>query len=149
MLNKLQQARANLDAARRLREAGRTYRQIRRQLGLTPAQIQRIKRELAREKGAVTRLRQRRPTAEPRDFTVNACSLPPGVRQLLIAAGYRTLGDLADRLADPDLPGLEAIAGIGPTKAEMVHHLLDRHGLLPGPSDLQSKVEALFPEWRA
>lgn len=149
MLNKLQQARANLDAARGLREAGRTYRQIRRQLGLTSAQIQRIKRELGREKGALTRLRQRRPGAEPRDFTVNACSLPPGIRKLLIAAGYRTLGELADRLVDPELPGLEAIAGIGPTKAEMVHRLLDRHGLLPGPSDLQSKVEALFPEFRA
>lgn len=148
MLNKLQQARANLAAARRLREAGRSYRQIRRELGLTPAQIGRIKRELGREKGALTRLRQRRPDVEPRDYSVNASSLPPTLRRLLVAAGYRTLGDLADRLSDPDAARLETIAGIGPTKADMIRDLLDRHALLAGSDDLQSKIEALFPEMK-
>jgi hypothetical protein len=148
MLNKLQQARANLEEARRLRDAGRSYRQIRRQLGLTPAQLQRIRRELKREAGARTRLRQRQPGAGPRDFSVNAARLPPALRGLLIGAGHRTLGDLADRLADPDRPGLEAIPGIGPTRADMVRRLLDEHGLRDGAGDLKDAVEALFPDLR-
>lgn len=147
MLNKLQQASANLDRARQLRAAGRSYRQIRRELGLTSAQICRIRRELGREKGAATRLRQARPGTGPRDLTVNASSLPPTLRRLLLAAGYRTLGDLADRLADPTRPGLQTIPGIGPERAERVHRMLDRHGLLAG-GDLQARVEALFPELR-
>lgn len=149
MLNMLQQARANLDHARALREAGRSYRQIGRQLRLTSAQLCHIRKILKREKGAATRLRQQNPNAGPRDMTVNASDLPPSLRRLLTAAGYRTLSDLADRLADPELPGFEAIPGIGPTKADMVHRLLDRHGLRAGPSDLKAEVEALFPELRA
>jgi len=69
------------------------------------------------------------------------------LRQLLIASGYRTLGDLSDRVADPDLPGLEAISGIGPHGARLVTQLLDHFGLLPGPSDLRAAVERLFPEF--
>jgi hypothetical protein len=146
LLSTLQQARANLEQARALREAGRSYRQIGRQLGLTSSQLCRIRKTLKREKGAATRLRQRAPLAGPRDLSVNASDLPPGLRRLLIAAGYTTLGELADRLADPERPGLTAIEGIGPTKAEMVLRLLERHGLFAGPDDLRSKVEALFPE---
>lgn len=148
MLNKLQQARINLNATRRLRAAGHTYWQIKRELRLTSAQLRRIRRELGREKGAITRLRKRLPKAGPRDFSVNAASLPRDLRTRLIGAGYRTLGDLADRIADPDLPRLETIAGIGPSRAELVHDLLDYYGLRAGSDDLQSEIEALFPELR-
>jgi len=148
MLSKAQQARANLDRARELRAAGRSYRQIGRQLGLTSSQLCRIRKTLMREKGALTRLRLARPGSTPRDLTVGACDLPPALRRLLTGAGYRTLGDLADRLLDPELPGLEAIPGVGRGRASMVRDMLDRLGLLPETSDLRARVEALFPELR-
>jgi hypothetical protein len=148
MLNKLQQASANLGQARQMRAAGHSYREIGRHLGLTPAQLCRIRKVLKQEKGAATRQRQLRPDTGPRDLTVNASDLPPALRRLLMTAGYRTLGDLADRLADPELPGVETIQGIGPGRAEMIRRLLDRHGLLLRRGDLKSKVEALFPELR-
>ncbi len=143
-----QQARANLDRARELRAAGRTYRQIRRQLGLTSSQICRIRRTLKREKAGLTRLSLADPKATPHELSVGACDLPPALRRLLAAAGFKTLGDIAERLNDPALPGLEAMPGIGPGRATMVREMLERLELLEGPKDLQARVEAVFPELR-
>lgn len=148
MLNRPEQAIQNLEEARSLRAAGRSYREIRRQLGLTYGQLSHIRRALSREKAAHTRLRASHPGATDRDFPVGRSVLPSGLRQLLVKSGYRTLGDLADRLADPDLPDLEALTGIGPHRARLVKAMLDHHGLLPGPGDLQASVERFFPELR-
>lgn len=142
-----EQAAMNLEQARELRASGSTYREIRRQLGLSAGQLGHIRRALKREKGAKTRLHSRTPNATDRDLPVAGSVLPSGLRRRLISSGYRTLGDLADRLADPDLPGLETIPGIGPHRARLVQGVLDHFGLLPGPSDLQAAVERLFPEF--
>jgi len=146
MLSRSQQAVLNLEEARALRAAGCTYRQIKRQLGLSPAQVGHIRRTLSREKAGATRLLRTTPGATDRDLPIGRSILPPGLRKQLAAAGYRTLGDLADRLADPDLPGLETMPGIGPHKAALVKRLLKHYALLDGSDDLQSEVEALFPE---
>ena len=148
MLSQPEQAVQNLEEARGLRAAGTSYREIRRRLGLTAGQLGHIRRALKREKGARTRLRKAMPDATDRDLPVSQSVLPPGLRQRLTASGYRTLGDLADRLADPDFPGLETMPGIGPHRARLLKGLLDHFGLLPGPSDLQAAVERLFPEFR-
>lgn len=148
MISIAQQARANLEQARELRAVGRTYRQIRRQLGLTSSQICRIRRTLKREKAALTRLRLARPKATPRELTVGACDLPPALRRLLAAADFKTLGDVADRMADPELPRLETMPGIGPARATMIRAMLERLALLEGPPDLRAEVEAIFPELR-
>ncbi|HEX7881888.1 MAG TPA: hypothetical protein VF499_04025 [Afipia sp.] len=147
MLSQAAQASLNLEQARDLRAQGRSYREIRRELGITTHQLGHIRRLLKREKASLTRLANGRPSATKRDLPVRQSVLPSGLRQLLIASGYRTLGDLSDRIADLDLPGLEAIAGIGPHRARLVTQLLDNHGLLPGPSDLRAAVERLFPEF--
>lgn len=147
MLSPPEQAFLNLEEARALRAEGRTYREIRRKLGITSGQLGHIRRALKREKGALTRLRSTGSRATHRDLPVSRSVLPSGLRKCLIAAGYRTLGDLADRLADPDLPGLETIAGIGPHRARLVKAVLDQFGLLPGPSDLQAAIESIFPEF--
>ena len=148
MLSQAEQAIQNLEQAREQRAAGRSYREIGRQLGLTSNQLGHIRRVLKREKGARTRLCKAQPEATDRDLPVSGSALPPGLRRRLTASGYRTLGDLADRLADPDFPGLETMPGIGPHRARLVKGVLDHFGLLPGPSDLQAAVEALFPEFR-
>ncbi|WP_336968439.1 hypothetical protein [Sphingobium aromaticiconvertens] len=138
----------NLEQARELRASGRSYRDIGRTLALTSGQLGHIRRTLKREKGARTRLRRAKPDSTDRDLPVSQSILPTGLRKRLTASGYRTLGDLADRLADPDFPGLETLPGIGPHKARLVKGVLDHFGLLPGPDDLQFAVEHLFPEFQ-
>lgn len=148
MLSKAGQAAANVEQARDLRAEGVSYREIGRRLQLSSAQLGHVRRTLKREKGARTRLRSTMPTATDRDLPVSRSVLPSGLRRSLSAAGYRTLGDLADRLADPDLPGLETLPGIGPHRARLVHAVLDHFGLRVGSSDLQAEIERLFPELR-
>jgi hypothetical protein len=143
-----EQATMNLEQARGLRASGSSYREIRRRLGLTSSQLGHIRRMLKREKAARTRLRSTNRQATDRDLPISQSVLPPGLRQRLTSSGYRTLGDLADRLADPDSPGLETMPGIGAYKARLVKGVLDHFGLLPGPSDLQAAVERIFPELR-
>ena len=147
MLSPPEQAFLNLEEARALRASGRTYREIRRQLGLTSGQLGHIRRALKREKASRTRLRSTKTHATDRDLPVSQSVLPSGLRKSLTAAGYLTLGDLSDRLADPDFPGLEALPGFGPHRARLVRGLLDNFGLLPGPSDLQAAIERIFPEF--
>jgi hypothetical protein len=142
-----EQAALNLEEARTLRASGASYRQIRRQLGLSAGQIGHIRRALSREKAAGTRLRRSMPDATDRDLPVGQSVLPAGLRRQLSSSGYRTLGDLADRLSDPNLPGLETMPGIGPHKAALVKRLLDHYGLLPGTDDLRGAIEALFPDF--
>ena len=138
----------NLEQARGLRAAGKSYREIRRQLGLTSYQLGHIRRVLKREKAAWTRLRSAMPDATDRDLPVSQSVLPPGLRKCLTSSGCRTLGDLADRLADPDYPGLETMPGVGPHRARLVKGLLDHFDLLPGPGDLRAAIESIFPEFR-
>ncbi|MET0363447.1 MAG: hypothetical protein ABW169_02220 [Sphingobium sp.] len=147
MLSKPEQARLNLEQARDLRAAGLSYREIRRRLALTPSQLGHIRRALSRAKAAQTRLHRVRPDATDRDLPITRSVLPSGLRQILTASGYRTLGDLAERMADPDCPGLETLAGIGPHRARLIKGLLDHFGLLPGSDDLQAEIESLFPEF--
>jgi hypothetical protein len=149
MLSLPEQAAANLEAARDLRASGRSYREIRHMLALTAGQLGHIRRALKREKASGTRMRRASPQATDRDLPVAQSVLPSGLRKILTTSGYRTLGDLADRLDDPDLPGLETIPGIGPHRARLVRALLENFGLFSGPSDLQAAVEHLFPEFRA
>lgn len=148
MLSRSEQAVLNLDLARALRAQGRTYREIRSQLGLTYAQLSHIRRALRRAKAAGTRLRGANPDATDRDLPVAQSTLPSGLRKRLTASGYRTLGDLADRLADPAFPGLETLPGIGAHRARLVEDLLRHFNLFAGPDDLQAEVERLFPELR-
>jgi hypothetical protein len=147
MQSQPEQAHQNLEQARDLRAAGTPYREIRRRLGLTSGQLAHIRRALKREKAGRTRLHNANRQATDRDLPVSQSVLPGGLRKRLTASGYRTLGDLADRLADPDFPGLETMPGIGPHRARLVKTLLDHFGLLPGPSNLQAAVERLFPEF--
>jgi hypothetical protein len=146
MLTASEQATLNLEEARTLRASGCSYRQIGRRLGLSSGQLGHIRRALKREKAAGTRLRRTTPGATDRDLPVMRSVLPPGLRKQLVASGYSTLGDLADRLGDPALPGLEALPGIGPHKAALVKRLLDHYSLLPGNDDLRGAIEALFPD---
>lgn len=147
MLSPSQLATLNLEEARALRAAGWPYRRIGRKLGLSSGQLGAIRRALKREKAGATRLRSRAPDATDRDLPIGQSVLPPGLRRLLVAAGYRTLGDLADRLADPDRPGLEAMPGIGAHRAALVTRLLEHYGLLPEVNDLRAAVERLFPDF--
>lgn len=142
-----EQAALNLEQARHLRAGGHSYRDIRRRLALTAGQLSPIRRALKREKAAGTRLRAKLPQASDRELPVSQSVLPAGLRKSLVTAGYRTLGDLADRLADPEFPGLATLPGIGPHRARLIHRLLDAFALLPGPADLQGEVERLFPEF--
>lgn len=130
-----------------MRAAGLSYREIGRTLGLTSNQLSRIRRVLKRAKAARTRLRTKDPQATERDLPISQTDLPAGLRQRLKQAGLHTLGDLADRLADPAFPGLETLASIGPHRARLAKALLDHHGLLPGSDDIQAEIEALFPEF--
>ncbi len=146
MLSRPEQAILNLETARGLRAQGCSYREIRHRLDLSYAQLSHIRKALRRAKAARTRLRSTNPDATDRDLPVGQSILPSGLRQRLTESGYRTLGDLADRLADPDFPGLEAIPGIGAHRARLVKDMLDQFGLLPGPQDLQASIERFFPE---
>lgn len=146
MLSTLQQAAMNLDDARGLRASGHSYRPIGRRLGLSSGQLGHIRRALKREKAAHTRLRSRAPNATDRDLPVSRSVLPAGLRKILIAGGYSTLGDLADRIADPNRSGFETLPGIGPYRAALVTRLLDHYGLLAGTDDLRDRIEQLFPE---
>jgi hypothetical protein len=147
MFNKADQAATNLEQARDLRAAGATFRAVGRRLGLTSAQLGLIRRTLKREKAGRTRLHKADSQATDRDLTIGRSALPAGLRQTLAGAGFRTLGDIADRLADPDRPGLETLAGIGPHRARLVMRLLDSFDLLPGPDDLKAAIEDIFPEF--
>ncbi|WP_404337885.1 hypothetical protein AB2M62_03630 [Sphingomonas sp. MMS12-HWE2-04] len=142
MLSALDLAQSNLDEARQLRAAGLAYRAIARRLALSPSQIAHIRRGLKR-----TRLRKADPDADDRALPVSQSVLPMDLRRRLLEAGFLSLGDLADRIAQPDLPGLEAIPGFGPHRAHRVKTLLDQFGMLPaGPNDLRAQIEQLFPE---
>ena len=145
-MSQAEQASLNVEQARELRASGTSYREIGRRLGLTSHQLSHIRRTLKREKASRTRLRTASPQATDRDLPVSRSVLPAGLRQRLTASGYKTFGDLADRLADPDFPGLETVPGIGPHRARLVKRMLDHYGLLPGPNDLQAEIEKLFPE---
>jgi transcriptional regulator with XRE-family HTH domain len=147
MLSPSEQAHLNLDQARDMRADGISYREIARALGLTSSQLSHIRRALKRAKASQTKLRRADPAATDRDLLLSQSVLPPGLRQTLKASGLITLGDVAARIADPELPGLEALPGVGPHRAQLVKGLLDHHGLLPGPEDLRSAVKALFPEF--
>lgn len=148
MLSALDLAQNNLDEARQLRAEGLAYRVIARRLQLSPGQIRHIRRALKREKAGRTRLRNTRPGASDRALPISRSVLPPDLRRRLGEAGLVTLGDIADRVADPNALGLEAIKGIGPHRARRVMALLDQFGMLAGPDDLRSQVEQLFPEFR-
>jgi len=149
MPSQVEQANLNLELAREMRAAGHSYRQIARDLALTGNQLGRIRRALKRAKASRTRLRARNPDATDADLSIAQSVLPPGLRQTLGAAGHRTLGDLAALCAAPDFKGWETLPGIGPHRAQMVRALLEHHGLLAGPADLQAAVEALFPEFQS
>ncbi|MBC9032218.1 hypothetical protein IAG41_07435 [Sphingomonas sp. JC676] len=88
----------------------------------------------------------RQSDATDRDLPVRQSILPAGLRKILTLSGFNTLGDLADRLTDPDLPGLATVPGIGPHRARLVKNILDDFGLLSGPTDLRAEVEKLFPK---
>jgi hypothetical protein len=147
MLSQPEQAMLNLEQARDLRAAGCAYREIGKRLGLTSNQLGHIRRTLKRQKAASTRLRTRQPDATDRDLPVAQSVLPPGLRKLLKSLGYATLGALADRIADPDLPALVTLNGIGPHRMQLIRRMLDHYDLLAGSDDLQSEIEQLFPEF--
>lgn len=147
MLSKLEQAAQNLEEARAMRASGSTYRQIGRKLGLTSGQLSHIRRSLKREKSSNTRLMSAMPGATSRDLPVSQCGLPAGLRKSLTASGYKTLGDLADRLAESGRSGLEATPGIGPYRTTLVTRLLASHGLSTAHGDLPAEIERLFPEF--
>ncbi len=147
MLSRSEQAASNVEQARAMRTDGKSYREIRHALALTAAQLGHVRRSLKREKGARTRLRTTLSTATDRDLPISRSVLSPGLRRALVAAGYATLGDLADRLGDPDRPALETVAGIGPFRARQVRSLLDTLGLFADTQDLEAAVAKIFPEF--
>jgi hypothetical protein len=147
MLSKSDQAALNVQYAREMRAAGRSYREIGRALRLSSAQIGHVRRSLKREKAARTRLRSTVTAATDRDLPISRSVLPAGLRRNLIAAGYTTLGDIADRIGDPDRPGLETLPGIGPFRARQVRTLLETLGLYADTHDLEAAVAKIFPEF--
>lgn len=148
MLSRAEQAALNVEQARDLRAGGASYRDIRRRLALSPAQLGHVRRTLKREKASATRLRNADPQASSRDLPVARAALPVGLRRCLTSAGYATLGALADRVDDRDAPSLATLPGIGPYRLRLVTRLLERYALLAGSDDLQAAVEQLFPELR-
>lgn len=147
MLSRPEQATCNLEDARDLRMAGHSYARIRQKLGLSASQISLIRRTLKRAKAAQTRLLKIRPDATVRDLPIGQSILPADLRKRLIAAGFHTLGDLTQRLADPCLPGLETLPAIGPYRVQLIKRMLAHFDLLPEANDLKAAIEALFPEW--
>ncbi len=147
MLSKSDQATLNVQHAREMRAAGRSYREIGRALRLSSAQLGHVRRSLKREKAARTRLRSTVTAATDRDLPISRSVLPAGLRRNLIAAGYTTLGDIADRIGDPDRPGLETLPGIGPFRARQVRTLLETLGLYADTHDLEAAVAKIFPEF--
>jgi hypothetical protein len=147
MLSQSEQATLNLEQARDLRTSGKSYREVGRQLGLSSGQLSHIRQALKREKGSQTRLRSTHPHGSVRDLPISRSVLPAGLRRQLTSSGYRTLGDLADRLAEPDFRGMETMAGIGPHRARLINGLLDHFGLLVGTNNLRGEIEHLFPEF--
>lgn len=148
MPSPLEQVSANLVAARALRAEAVPYREIGRRLGLTTSQLGHIRRTLKREKAGRTRMLTTTPGGTARDLPVGRSALPAGLRRLLIEAGYRTLGELADRIGDADQPPLESLPGLGPVRVRIIRTLLDDFALRAGSSDLRGEIEALFPELR-
>lgn len=147
MLTAPEQAMLNLEQARALRASGCAYREIGRRLGLSSNQLSHIRRTLKRQKAASTRLRSTKPDATDRDLPVGGSILPPGLRKILKSRGFLTLGQLADRVTDPELPALETMAGIGPHRAQLIRRMLDHFALLPGSETMQAEIEQLFPEF--
>jgi hypothetical protein len=140
---------ANLLRARELREQGLSYRQIRRALRLTRGQASHIKRTLVRQLREATRLRRLVVRGSARDVPVKSSGLPPSLRSRLVGAGYATLGDIVDAFDDPHRAGPASVPGIGPAALKRIHELLASVGLYAaGGEDLQTSVEALFPELR-
>lgn len=139
----------NLAQARALRDEGRSYRQIRRVLALTRGQGAWLKKRLVRERRLAGQLQRQLGEAPAADLPVRRSGLPPQLRARLIGAGYHTLGDIADAIADPDRAGPAAVSGIGPVALARIAALLASVGLGTAPgTDLQASVEALFPEMR-
>jgi hypothetical protein len=138
-----------LAQARALRDAGRSYRQIRRALALTRGQGAWLKKRLIRERRLAGQLQRQLDAAPAAALPVRRSGLPPQLRARLIGAGYQTLGDIADAIADPDRPGPAAVGGIGPVALARIAALLASVGLgTAAGGDLQASVEALFPEMR-
>lgn len=139
----------NLAHARALRDEGRSYRQIRRALALTRGQGAWLKKRLVRERRLAGQLQRELAVAPAAALPVRRSGLPPQLRARLIGAGYQTLGDIADAIADPDRPGPAAVSGIGPVALARITALLASVGLgTAADGDLQASVEALFPEMR-
>lgn len=139
----------NLALARELRERGRSHRQIRRALALTRGQGAWLKKRLIRERRLATQLQRLLGDAPAAELPVRRSGLPPVLRARLIGAGYVTLGDIADAIADPDRSGPSSVPGIGPVALARIAALLASVGLGTAEGgDLQSSVEALFPEMR-
>lgn len=137
----------NLAQARALRDEGRSYRQIRRALALTRGQGAWLKKRLVRERRLARQLQRELDAAPAAALPVRRSGLPPQLRARLIGAGYHTLGDIADAIADPDRPGPAAISGIGRVALSRITALLASVGLGTAPGgDLEASVAALFPE---
>lgn len=146
MLSRADQAHLNMQQARELRAAGIAYREIARRLALTSNQMRLIRKALSRSKAAQTRLHAADPHATSHDLPISRSVLPSGLRELLRVAGFRTLGDIAQSVDDPEFFGLETLPGIGPHRAKKVRDLLAHFDLLAGPVDLRAEVEAIFPD---
>lgn len=139
----------NLTLARELRDAGRSYRQIRRALALTRGQGAWLKKRLIRERRVAGQLQRQLDAAPAAELAIHRSGLPPQLRRRLIGAGYATLGDVAAAIADPDRLGPASVPGIGPVALARIGALLASVGLGIAPGgDLQASIEALFPEMR-
>ncbi len=148
-MNRRSDTEVNLALAREMRDAGRSYRQIRRALALTRGQGAWVKKRLIRERRLASQLQRLLGEAPAAELPVRRSGLPPQLRARLIGAGYATLGDIAAAIADPDRPGPAAVSGIGPVALARITTLLASVGLGTAPGgDLRSSVEALFPDMR-
>lgn len=146
MLSRADQAHLNMQQARELRVAGVAYLEIARRLALTSNQLRLIRKALNRSKAGQNRLQATNPHATSHDLPISRSTLPAGLRERLEAAGYRTLGDIAQSLNNPEFPGLETLPGIGPQRANIVWDLMAHFDLLGGPDNLRAQVEANFPD---
>ncbi len=138
---------SNIEQARSMRASGLSYRAIRVELGVGASQLRNIRRGLRREKAGYSILKLRAADASNRDLPVKCSVLPAGLRKALLTSKIcHTLGDLADRLADPKFPGLETLPGIGPHRSALVKRLLNELCVRPACFDLRDEVELTFPE---